>query len=127
MVNEAQPANRVRRIVGGDLSKKGTWPWLVSIHQHEDSVYYHYEEEEDVQDEIKVGDASCVGSIISSKYIVTSAECIRKSDSNTRFVVGEYITNIPEDNIWERTHEAEKSTIHEKYYPIGGTTQMILH
>ena len=89
------------RIVGGDTSKKGSWPWIVSLVDGDG----HY----------------CGGTILSNTRILTAAHCLVEEDAETLHVnaadvvvrVGNWNHESEEAGEFEVT--AKKVTVHPKY------------
>jgi len=74
----------VHRIVGGDESTKGAWPW---------QVFLHGLKENNGQDKF-----ACGGTLISPSWVVTAAHCTEGlSNSTVRLVLGDHHKNRVED------------------------------
>ncbi|TSK22608.1 Neurotrypsin [Bagarius yarrelli] len=96
---------RRRRIVGGDKSLRGDWPWQVSLWLKSQSKRNH---------------PLCGATLINSCWIITAAHCFKRFGSNpSRYVLklGDYHTEERDD--FERTLSPERIIIHKKYLSQG--------
>ncbi|KAG7214371.1 hypothetical protein INR49_023082 [Caranx melampygus] len=96
---------RRRRIIGGDKSLRGEWPWQVSLWLRSQSKGTH---------------PLCGGSLINPCWVVTAAHCFKRFGSDpTRYVLrlGDYHTEEQDD--FERTLSPESIVIHKKYHSQG--------
>ena len=87
------------RIVGGDISKKGSWPWLVSLFDDNDQSHY------------------CGGTILSNTRILTAAHCVKEhADEGFDVIIsiGNWDYNNP-DEAGEFKVVATSVEIHPKY------------
>lgn len=55
--------NSYKKIVGGEVSKKGAWPWVALI---------------GYDDELSSSPFKCGGTLITARHVITAAHCIRK-------------------------------------------------
>ncbi|CAN9500192.1 unnamed protein product [Ophioblennius macclurei] len=96
---------RRRRIIGGDKSLRGEWPWQVSLWLRSQSTGNH---------------PLCGASLINPCWVVTAAHCFKRFGRNpSRYVVrlGDYHTEEQDD--FERTLSPERIEIHRKYRTQG--------
>lgn len=56
-------SNSYKKIVGGEVSKKGAWPWIALI---------------GYDDELSASPFKCGGALVSARHVVTAAHCVRK-------------------------------------------------
>ncbi|KAG8445724.1 hypothetical protein GDO86_010493, partial [Hymenochirus boettgeri] len=92
------------RIVGGEDSLPGKWPWMLSIQQRKKSSY----------------DYICGGSIVGRQWVLTAAHCFKHIDrekltSSLRLVFGAFNLN---DTSEVQYRSARKIIQHENYDPI---------
>lgn len=90
-------------IVGGDFAKQGEFPSMAVL------GYY-----ESINDEIEW---NCGGTLISERYILTAAHCVKKPGRNKLQIVrlGEHNLATTNDNAKHEDYEPESFHIHEKY------------
>ncbi|XP_078016986.1 neurotrypsin isoform X1 [Epinephelus lanceolatus] len=96
---------RRRRIIGGDKSLRGEWPWQVSLWLRSQSKGNH---------------PLCGASLINPCWVVTAAHCFKRFGRDpTRYVLrlGDYHTEEQDD--FERTLSPERIVIHRKYHNQG--------
>ncbi|XP_068583968.1 neurotrypsin isoform X1 [Cebidichthys violaceus] len=96
---------RRRRIIGGDKSLRGEWPWQVSLWLRSQSKGSH---------------PLCGASLINPCWVVTAAHCFKRFGRDpTRYVLrlGDYHTEEQDD--FERTLSPERIVIHRKYHSQG--------
>ncbi|XP_062851463.1 neurotrypsin [Trichomycterus rosablanca] len=96
---------RRRRIIGGDKSLRGDWPWQVSLWLRSQSKRNH---------------PLCGATLISSCWVVTAAHCFKRfGTDSSRYVLrlGDYHTEEKDD--FERTLSPERIVIHKKYRSQG--------
>lgn len=55
--------NSYKKIVGGEVSKKGAWPWIALI---------------GYDDDLSASPFKCGGTLVTARHVVTAAHCIRK-------------------------------------------------
>ncbi|CAF1668866.1 unnamed protein product, partial [Adineta ricciae] len=89
------------RIVGGVQARKHSWPWIVSVRQH-DLV-------------MSAGTMICAGSLINEKYILSAAHCFYEIDplllSNYFVVIGAHYLNDTNS----KRFQIQSVKIHENY------------
>lgn len=93
---------RQRRIIGGEKSLRGEWPWQVSLWLRSQSKGNH---------------PLCGASLINSCWLVTAAHCFKRFGRDpARYVLrlGDYHTVEQDD--FERTLSPERIIIHTKYH-----------
>ncbi|KAL3972513.1 receptor-type tyrosine-protein phosphatase F [Sarotherodon galilaeus] len=93
---------RQRRIIGGEKSLRGEWPWQVSLWLRSQSKGSH---------------PLCGASLINSCWLVTAAHCFKRFGRDpARYVLrlGDYHTVEQDD--FERTLSPERIIIHRKYH-----------
>ena len=88
------------RIVGGDKTKKGSWPWLVQL-------------EVDLSD----GTYNCGGTILSNTRILTAAHCFETDSDTTRVLVGNW-NQYDEEEEGEFVVTVEKIILHPQFESI---------
>ncbi|KAM7408055.1 hypothetical protein PAMA_001959 [Pampus argenteus] len=96
---------RRRRIIGGDKSLRGDWPWQVSLW---------------LRSQAKGNHPLCGASLINPCWVVTAAHCFKRFGRDpTRYVLrlGDYHTEEQDD--FERTLSPERIVIHRKYHNQG--------
>uniref|UniRef100_A0AAQ5ZEB4 Neurotrypsin n=1 Tax=Amphiprion ocellaris TaxID=80972 RepID=A0AAQ5ZEB4_AMPOC len=96
---------RRRRIIGGDKSLRGEWPWQVSLWLRSQSKGNH---------------PLCGGSLINSCWVVTAAHCFKRFGRDPiRYTLrlGDYHTEEQDD--FERTLSPDRIVIHRKYHSQG--------
>ncbi|KAG5266640.1 hypothetical protein AALO_G00234500 [Alosa alosa] len=96
---------RRRRIIGGDKSLRGDWPWQVSLWLRSQSKGTH---------------PLCGATLINSCWVVTAAHCFKRFGTDpSRYVVrlGDYHTVERDD--FERSLTPERIVIHRKYHSQG--------
>uniref|UniRef100_A0A665UPM6 Neurotrypsin n=1 Tax=Echeneis naucrates TaxID=173247 RepID=A0A665UPM6_ECHNA len=96
---------RRRRIIGGDKSLRGEWPWQVSLWLRSQARGNH---------------PLCGASLISSCWVVTAAHCFKRFGRDpTRYMLrlGDYHTEEQDD--FERTLSPERIVVHRKYQSQG--------
>ncbi|KAM6997785.1 neurotrypsin [Tautogolabrus adspersus] len=93
---------RRRRIIGGDKSLRGEWPWQVSVWLRSQSKGSH---------------PLCGASLIAPCWLLTAAHCFKRFGRDpSRYVLrlGDYHTEEQDD--FERTLVPERIVIHRKYH-----------
>ncbi|XP_065153009.1 neurotrypsin [Paramisgurnus dabryanus] len=96
---------RRRRIIGGDKSLRGDWPWQVSLWLKSQSKGTH---------------PLCGATLLNSCWVITAAHCFKRFGSDpSRYVLrlGDYHTEERDD--FERTLSPEQIVIHRKYHSQG--------
>ncbi|TMS04316.1 Neurotrypsin [Larimichthys crocea] len=96
---------RRRRIIGGDKSLRGEWPWQVSLWLRSQSKGNH---------------PLCGASLINPCWVVTAAHCFKRFGRDpARYVLrlGDYHTEEQDD--FERTLSPQRIVIHRKYHSQG--------
>ncbi|XP_029926880.1 neurotrypsin [Myripristis murdjan] len=96
---------RRRRIIGGDKSLRGDWPWQVSLWLRSQSKGNH---------------PLCGASLINSCWVLTAAHCFKRFGRDpTRYVLrlGDYHTEEQDD--FERSLSPKQIIIHRKYHSQG--------
>uniref|UniRef100_A0AAY4DAD7 Neurotrypsin n=1 Tax=Denticeps clupeoides TaxID=299321 RepID=A0AAY4DAD7_9TELE len=96
---------RRRRIIGGDKSLRGDWPWQVSLWLKSQSKGNH---------------PLCGATLVSSCWVVTAAHCFKRFGSEpSRYLVrlGDYHTVERDD--FERSLSPDRIVLHEKYRSQG--------
>ncbi|BES99715.1 Trypsin [Nesidiocoris tenuis] len=84
---------RMLRIIGGRASRKGKWPWIVSIlNRYKESI--------------------CGGTLVSGQWVLTAAHCVKKKMYVT---IGEHNLAVKDEN--EVRLRVRKSVIHPDYDP----------
>ncbi|XP_010884347.3 transmembrane protease serine 3 [Esox lucius] len=84
------------RIVGGDVSKPGQFPWQASLHYRNQHL--------------------CGGSVITTSWIVTAAHCVYKISTDPTFwVVYVGLIDLPVNGVLSRS--VEKIIYHAHYQP----------
>ncbi|XP_024919465.1 transmembrane protease serine 3 [Cynoglossus semilaevis] len=83
------------RIVGGNISKVGQFPWQVSLHHRSEHL--------------------CGGSIITSRWIVTAAHCVYGFADPSMWVVHVGLTDQPDNGAQSLT--VERIVYHANYRP----------
>ncbi|XP_023304786.2 venom serine protease Bi-VSP [Lucilia cuprina] len=89
----------INRVVGGYETKKGNYPWMAAL---------GYRDEYDPSS-LKF---LCGGSLISSKYVITSAHCINNNLMLVR--LGAHDLSNPEE-LEARNYRIKRTVIHEKF------------
>ncbi|KAF7652733.1 hypothetical protein LDENG_00092850, partial [Lucifuga dentata] len=93
---------RRRRIIGGDKSLRGDWPWQASLW---------------LRSQAKGNHPLCGASLINSCWVLTAAHCFKRFGKDpTRYVLrlGDYHTEEQDD--FERSLSPERIVIHRKYH-----------
>ncbi|MFT7805964.1 neurotrypsin [Arapaima gigas] len=96
---------RRRRIIGGDKSLRGDWPWQVSLWLKSQSKGNH---------------PLCGATLINSCWVLTAAHCFKRFGSDpSRYVLrlGDYHTEERDD--FERSLSPERIVVHRKYHSQG--------
>ncbi|XP_067092741.1 neurotrypsin isoform X1 [Osmerus mordax] len=96
---------RRRRIIGGDKSLRGDWPWQVSLWLKSQSKGNH---------------PLCGATLINSCWVLTAAHCFKRFGHDpSRYVLrlGDYHTEERDD--FERSLSPERIVIHRKYHSKG--------
>ncbi|KAJ8339763.1 hypothetical protein SKAU_G00343960 [Synaphobranchus kaupii] len=94
---------RQKRIIGGENSLRGGWPWQAAIRLR-----------------VPQGEGRlvCGATLISSCWILTSAHCFKRYGNSTRAYkvrVGDYHTLVPEE--FEAEYGVEEIVLHPNYRP----------
>ncbi|XP_065683761.1 plasma kallikrein isoform X1 [Hydra vulgaris] len=97
---------RKRRIVGGTASKRGEWPWHVSLNFN--------------------GKQWCSGAILSKSYILTAAHCFdpiftSSNASHWQVYTGDYL--LYEKDLFEKAHDIKRIIKHKEYKLIKNEMQ----
>ncbi|CAL8258546.1 unnamed protein product [Lota lota] len=103
---------RRRRIVGGDKSLRGDWPWQVSLWLKSLSKGNH---------------PLCGATLINSCWVVTAAHCFKRFGRDpARYMLrlGDYHTVEQDD--FERSLTPERIVIHRKYHSQGWENDIAL-
>ncbi|XP_076831295.1 neurotrypsin isoform X2 [Brachyhypopomus gauderio] len=96
---------RRRRIIGGDKSLRGDWPWQASLWLRSQSKRNH---------------PLCGATLIDACWVVTAAHCFKRFGTDpSRYVLrlGDYHTEERDD--FERSLSPERIVIHRKYHSQG--------
>ncbi|XP_015463729.3 neurotrypsin isoform X1 [Astyanax mexicanus] len=103
---------RRRRIIGGDKSLRGDWPWQVSLWLRAQSKRNH---------------PLCGATLINSCWVVTAAHCFKRFGTDpSRYILrlGDYHTEERDD--FERTLSPERIELHSKYHSQGWENDIAL-
>ena len=73
-------------------------------------------------------DQFCVGTLVASKYVLTSAQCVHdKSHESLHFMIGEnYLGDTGESSTHEIVLHVKNITIHEFYHPGSNNHDMAM-
>ncbi|KAM9803897.1 neurotrypsin [Neosynchiropus ocellatus] len=103
---------RRRRIIGGDISLRGEWPWQVSLWLRSQSRGSH---------------PLCGASLIDPCWLVTAAHCFKRFGTDpSQYVLrlGDYHTEEQDD--FERTLPPARIVVHRKYHSRGWENDIAL-
>ncbi|KAB5518531.1 hypothetical protein PHYPO_G00167140 [Pangasianodon hypophthalmus] len=99
-----RPAHtRRKRIIGGQNSLRGGWPWQVAVR---------------LRGSQSDGRLVCGATLISSCWVLTSAHCFKRygnSTSTYKVRIGDYHTLVPEEH--EDEHGVDRIVLHPRYHP----------
>ncbi|XP_072526522.1 neurotrypsin [Salminus brasiliensis] len=99
-----RPAHtRQKRIIGGENSLRGGWPWQAAVRLRGSQAD---------------GRLVCGATLINSCWVLTSAHCFKRYGNSTRLYkvrVGDYHTLVPEEN--EEEYGVDRIVIHPHYSP----------
>ncbi|UXI22791.1 Insulin-like growth factor 2 mRNA-binding protein 1 [Sarcoptes scabiei] len=93
----AQRKRRNVRIVGGEESYPGKWPWLVSFHGGPAEVFF------------------CAGVLISEWWVLTAAHCIGTKSNVTGWTINLGVTRRTSSPLFVRQREVAKLIKHPRF------------
>lgn len=91
------PNNLIFSIMNGQPAARGAWPWIVSLRLNTTSEYRY----------------KCVGTIISSQFVLTAAHCLQDDASNYVFVTN--TINLDQRPGINDIHHISRVIIHPLY------------
>ncbi|XP_027030202.2 neurotrypsin isoform X1 [Tachysurus fulvidraco] len=103
---------RRKRIIGGQNSLRGGWPWQVAVR---------------LRGSQSDGRLVCGATLISSCWVLTSAHCFKRYGNGTstyKVRVGDYHTLVPEEH--EDEYAVDKIVLHPRYHPQGNDYDLAL-
>uniref|UniRef100_A0A665UVH2 Neurotrypsin n=1 Tax=Echeneis naucrates TaxID=173247 RepID=A0A665UVH2_ECHNA len=103
---------RQRRIIGGENSLRGGWPWQAAIR---------------LRGSRGDGRLVCGGTLIDSCWVLTSAHCFKRYGNNTKHYkvrVGDYHTLVPEE--YEEEYAVDQIIVHPSYHSHGNDHDLAL-
>ncbi|XP_012686740.2 neurotrypsin [Clupea harengus] len=108
-----RPAHtRQKRIIGGQNSLRGGWPWQAAIR---------------LRGSQSDGRLVCGATLINSCWALTAAHCFKRYGNSSRLYkvrVGDYHTLVPED--FEEEYAVEKIVLHGRYHSHGNDYDLAL-
>ncbi|KAG7313958.1 hypothetical protein KOW79_022454 [Hemibagrus wyckioides] len=108
-----RPAHtRRKRIIGGQNSLRGGWPWQVAVR---------------LRGSQSDGRLVCGATLISSCWVLTSAHCFKRygnATSTYKVRVGDYHTLVPEEH--EDEYGVDRIVLHPRYSPQGNDYDLAL-
>ncbi|KAM7355456.1 venom serine protease Bi-VSP-like [Cochliomyia hominivorax] len=94
--------NSYKKIVGGEVSKKGAWPWVALL---------------GYDDELSANPFKCGGALVSARHVVTAAHCLRRDLTFVRLGEHDLTTNTEARHVDIKIARMEK---HPDYNPRNG-------
>ncbi|XP_062864779.1 neurotrypsin isoform X1 [Trichomycterus rosablanca] len=94
---------RRKRIIGGENSQRGGWPWQVAVR---------------LRGSQSDGRLVCGATLINSCWVLTSAHCFKRYGNSTgtyKVRVGDYHTLVPEEH--EDEYGVDRIVLHPRYRP----------
>ncbi|KAI8116971.1 Venom serine protease Bi-VSP [Lucilia cuprina] len=100
--------NSYKKIVGGEVSKKGAWPWIALI---------------GYDDELSASPFKCGGTLITARHVVTAAHCLRRDLSFVRLGEHDLTTDTEARHVDIRVVRSER---HPDYTPRNGHSDIAI-